>query len=111
VIQVGGRPGTGQADRFVSGVHVWTIGIILGVNRERAESQFGCGANDPECDLTAIRDQQARHIRSFVGFHQIPSGSHHAATVFCHFHRIITSKAANAAHITSIVIACGDVKE
>ncbi len=66
VIQVSGRPGAGQTDRFVSRMHVRAVGIVLGVNGDRAEPQLDCGADDPKRDLTAVRDQQARHVPSFV---------------------------------------------
>ena len=47
VIEVSGRPGAGQTDRFVSGVHMWAVGVVLGVDGDRAEPQLGSGADDP----------------------------------------------------------------
>jgi hypothetical protein len=54
-------------------VDVRAVGIVFGVHSDRAEFQLGCGADDSERDLTAVSDQQARHVRSFskstpVGF-------------------------------------------
>jgi hypothetical protein len=46
---------------------MWGVGVVLGVDGDCTESQFGCGSDDPERDLTTIGDQQAHHIRSFVG--------------------------------------------
>ncbi len=63
VVQVGGRSGAGQSDRFVGRVNVRAVGIVLGVHSDRAELQLGCGADDSERDLTAVSDQQARHVR------------------------------------------------
>ena len=66
VVEVCGRAGAGQSDRFVGRVHVRAVGIVLGVDGDRVELQLGCRADDSERDLTAVSDQQARHVRSFL---------------------------------------------
>ena len=67
VVQVRGRAGARQRDRFIGGVHMRAVGVILGVDGDRAELQLGCRADDSERDLTAVSDQQARHVGSFLG--------------------------------------------
>ena len=76
VIQVGGRSGAGQSNCFVGSVHVRAVGIVLGVHGDRAELQLGCGADDSERDLTAVGDQQARHIRPFLRLTLVGSSVH-----------------------------------
>ena len=64
LVQVGVGAGAGQSDRFVGGVDVWAVGVVFGVDRDRLHTQFGCGADDSERDLAAVRDQQRRAHRS-----------------------------------------------
>src|ERR1700734_3946422 len=42
------------------------VGVVLGIDGDGAELQLGCRTDDSERNLTAVSDQQARHVRSFL---------------------------------------------
>ena len=52
--------GARQTDRFVGRMHVRAVGIVVGVDRDRLDAQFGCRADDSKRDLAAVCDQQGR---------------------------------------------------
>ena len=54
---------TRQGNRFVSSMHMRTVGVVFGVDRHRVDAEFGCGADDSKRDLTAVRDHQGRAHR------------------------------------------------
>ena len=37
---------TRQGNRFVSSMHMRTVGVVFGVDRHRVDAEFGCGADD-----------------------------------------------------------------
>ena len=50
----GRRP---QSERFIGVGNMQAGPVGIGVDRDRGNSQFSAGANNPQCDLTAIGDQ------------------------------------------------------
>ncbi len=65
MVQVGRRAGAGERDRLVGRMDVRAVGIVFGIDGNRAEFQLRCRTDDSERDLTAVSDQQSRHVRSF----------------------------------------------
>ncbi len=69
-VQVGlGRGLAAQREGLVGQLHVWGVGVGLGVHRHAGQSRVLGRADDPHRDLTAIGDKNLRDRRAGVTGH------------------------------------------
>ena len=57
-VQVRRGAGTRERDGVVRRGDVRSVGVVRRVHRHRRDAEFPCGADDPQCDLAAVGDEQ-----------------------------------------------------
>ena len=64
-VEICGSTGPAQRPRLVGLARVQRIRVILGIDRDGADPEFGGGAHYPNRDFTAVGDQQARRHHQY----------------------------------------------
>ena len=74
--------GRADTDRFVGHPHVQRVLVGGRIDRDRRDSQFAAGTDDPDCDRAAIRDQQFLEHRESLAPLYTTSNYHERLAVF-----------------------------